>query len=118
MDTASAVTALIQSEKIKAGLIWADLLVEQYVGMDTLSHRGAVVSLRTLLGMIGREVLLGTQLAPNPRWTDVETHLDMALVMVDSNVVAEAGFHLARAVAAVTGIAQEAMEVLRRSGLI
>ncbi len=51
-------------------------------------------------------------------WDEVEKHIDMAMVMINSNMVQESGFHLTRSLSQVTGIAQRSMSVLKDEGIL
>jgi len=113
-----AVTAYCQSEKIKTALIWASQAVEQGVKLPEPEQKGAVVVIRTLAAMIYHELHLAGKLGGGKFWHEIEKHVDMALVMIDSQVLSEATFHLTRALGGATTVGQRAMTVLREQGLI
>jgi len=68
--------------------------------------------------MITHEVHLARKLADDVSWDEVEKHIDMAMVMINSNMVQESGFHLTRSLSQVTGIAQRSMSVLKDEGIL
>jgi len=118
MTPREAVMAFSQSEKIKAGLIWVSQAVDQSVTLPELEKKGAAGVIRTTLAMIYHELRLAEKLGGGDSWREIEKHLDMALVMIDSQVLPEATFHLTRALSRVTTIGQRAMTVLKNQGLI
>ena len=118
MTPREAVMAFSQSEKIKAGLIWVSQAVDQSVTLPELEKKGAAGVIRTTLAMIYHELHLAGKLGGGDSWREIEKHLDMALVMIDSQVLPEATFHLTRALSQVTTIGQRAMTVLKDQGLI
>lgn len=118
MTPREAVMAFSQSEKIKAGLIWVSQAVDQSVTLPELEKKGAAGVIRTTLAMIYHELRLAGKLSGGDSWRETEKHLDMALVMIDSQVLPEAIFHLTRALSRVTTIGQRAMTVLKDQGLI
>jgi hypothetical protein len=74
--------------------------------------------MKTLVDMVGSEILICKKSAPNELWLDIEKKIDTALVMINSGVAHEAGYHLAQALTLVTTIGQRSMSVLRDSGLL
>ena len=118
MTLREAVMAFSQSEKIKAGLIWVSLAVDQSVALPEFEKKGAVGVIRTTLAMIYHELHLAGKLGGGELWREIEKHVDMALVMIDSQVLPEATFHLTRALSGVTTIGQRAMTVLQDQGLV
>ncbi len=113
----TAVTDYAQSDKIKSALIWTTSLVSAYQGQSPVDQRGMAAAIDALLEMIAYEVRLSQRYAPRTSWKQVEKHLDLALVMVKSGVVAEAHFHLGKAISHVTDIARRAILVLRENGI-
>jgi len=118
MTPREAVMAFSQSEKIKAGLIWTSQAVDQSINLPDLEKKGAVGVIRTTLAMIYYELQLAGKLIGGDSWREIEKHLDLALVMIDSQILPEVNFHLTRALSRVTTIAQRAMTVLKDQGLI
>lgn len=118
MTPREAVMAFSQSEKIKAGLIWVSQAVDQSVILPELEKKGAAGVIRTTLAMIYHELHIAGKLGGGDLWREIEKHLDMALVMIDSQILPEATFHLTRALSRVTTIGQRAMTVLKEQGLI
>ena len=118
MNTQEAIIAFSQSEKIKSGLIWMSQTLEMYTGLPGTDRQGAGQVIKTIVGMIAHEVHLAEKITKDPAWHDVEKHIDMALIMINSQVVQESGFHLTRALSQVTGIGQRAMTVLKEEGLL
>jgi len=118
MTLREAVMAFSQSEKIKAGLIWSSQTVDQSVNLPELEKKGASGVIRTTLAMIYYEIHLAGKLTGEDLWREIEKHLDMALVMIDSQILPEVNFHLTQALSRVTTIGQRAMTVLKDQGLI
>lgn len=118
MVVKKAIIAFSQSEKIKAGLIWVSQTLELFMGLSRADRQGAESVIRTFIQMISHEIRIARNLAKDQSWDDVEKHLDMALVMADSQMLQESGFHLTRALSQVTGIAQRALTVLKEEGLL
>jgi hypothetical protein len=118
MQTAEAITIFSQSEKIKGGLIWASQATELYKALPETDKPGAERILKALIDMIGSEILICKKTAPSELWLDVEKNIDTALVMINSRVAHEAGYHLTQALTQVTTIGQRSMSVLRDNGLL
>jgi hypothetical protein len=118
MQTSEAITAFSQSEKIKAGIIWASQGVEMSIGLPEDQKQGAQKIVRAVIAMIGHEIHLCKKSAPNELWTDVEKILDMALVMIDSQVAHESVYHLTRALTRVTTIGHQSLSYLKDHGLM
>ena len=109
MDTRSSVIAFSQSEKIKAGLIWASSTVEMNSGLAEHDKTGSQQVIGALVSMVANEVQVAMKMAPDKRWEEALKHLNKALVMIHSNVAQEATFHISRALSQVTSIGQTAM---------
>ncbi len=60
-----------------------------------------------------RDVHLAVKVTADPTWREVEKNIDLALVMLDSGVSQEAGYHLTRALSHVTDIGQRSMSELK-----
>lgn len=118
MDTRSAIMAYSQSEKLKTGFLWANQLVEIYIGQPESHKSGSSVFIRTVVSMIANEIELASQLAPDEQWDSVAKHANLGLVMIDSGVVPEASFHLTKALSHVTTIGQRSMKFLMDQGLL
>jgi hypothetical protein len=113
-----AILTFSQSEKIKAGLIWATQAVEIYKALSEADRPGAEKIIKALVDMIGSEILICKKSAPNELWIEVEKGIDTAMVMINSNVAHEAGYHLTQALTQVTTIGQRSMSVLKNQKLI
>ena len=118
MQTADAITTFSQSEKIKAGLIWATQVIEMYKTLPELDKAGAEKIIKALVDMIGSEILICKKSAPDELWLKVEKSIDTAMVMIHSNVVHEAGYHLTQALTQVTTIGHRSMSILKDKGLL
>ena len=118
METNEAITAFSQSEKIKAGLIWASQVVEIYKALPETDKPGAEKIIRVIVEMIGNEISVCKKSAPDKLWIEVEKNIETAAVMIRSNVAHEAGFHLTRALTQVTTIGQRSMSFLKNKGLL
>ena len=118
MQISDAITSFSQSEKIKAGLIWATQAIEIYKALSEMDKPGAEKILKAIVDMIGSEILIGKKSAPNELWPEVEKCIDTAMVMIHSGVLHEAGYHLTRALTQTTTIGQRSMSILRDEGLL
>ena len=118
MTPKEAVPAFAQSEKIKASLIMASQLVELLASQSEDEKRGAEKVFKAFVNMIGNEIHLARKIAQHEIWAEVEKHLDLALVMINSGVAHEAGYHLVQGISQVTRIGQQSMTVLKDKGLI
>ena len=112
MQISAAIKAFSQSEKIKAGLIWTTQIVEMHVALPESERAGAEKILKAMIGMIGHEVHIAKKAAPSVTWMAVEKDIETALVMMNSGVVQESGYHLTRALTKVTSIGQQSMSEL------
>ena len=97
MNVQEAVMAFAQSDKIKSGIIWVSQTLELITGLTVAEQQGAERIIKIILGMITHEIHLARRLAKHSSWDEVEKHMDMALVMVNSKMVQESGFHLTQA---------------------
>jgi hypothetical protein len=118
MNTKSAIIAFSQSEKIKAGLIWASQTLEANMGISEPEKRGSERIISVLLNMIASEIDVVMKVAPHERWPMVMKHIETAGVMVNSNVAHDATFHLSKALSQVTSIGHESMTVLAENDLV
>jgi hypothetical protein len=118
MQASEAITAFSQSEKIKAGIIWASQAVEMSLGLPEDEKQGAQKIAGAVISMIGHEIHLCKKSAPHELWTDVEKNLDMALVMIDSQVAHESVYHLTRALTCVTTIGHQSLSYLKDQRLM
>jgi hypothetical protein len=118
METNEAITTFSQSEKIKAGLIWATQVIEIYKALPEGDKAGAEKIIRAIVGMIGSEILICRKSAPNELWLEVEKNIDTAMVMINSSIAHEAGYHLTRALTQVTTMGQRSMSILKDKGLL
>jgi hypothetical protein len=118
MDTQSAILALTQSEKIKAGLIWTSQTIEMVMGLPEQNKPGAEQIITALVSMVANEIHLGMKIAPNEHWQAALGHINNAIVMLNSKVIHDAPFHLSKALSHVTSIGQTAMTHLREHGLV
>lgn len=118
MDTRTAILAYSLSEKLKTGLLWATQLVELYIGQPDDQRAGSTAIIRAVVSMIASEVQLAAKLVAMEPWQEVDKHLDLALVMINSGVVQEASYHLTQALSYVTTIGQRSMSQLLAEGLL
>ena len=118
MEINEAITTFSQSEKIKAGLIWASQAVEVYKALPEADKQGAEKIISAIVGMIGSEILICRKTAPNKLWTEVEKNIDTAMVMINSNIAHEAGYHLTQALTKATTIGQRSMSILTDKKLL
>ncbi|MFH2218833.1 MAG: hypothetical protein ABII68_04125 [Pseudomonadota bacterium] len=118
MNVQEAVMAFSQSDKIKSGIIWANQALALFTDLSPAELNGAERIVKVLVSMIAHEIHLAGRLAPDEAWDEVEKHVDMAVVMVNSKMIQESGFHLIQALTRVTSIAQRSMTVLKDKGIL
>ena len=118
MRVKEAVIAFSQSEKLKSGLIWASQITEMYIGMPESEKTGAERVLKALISMIATEIHVAKKTAPHNIWQEAEKDIDTAMVMMNSGVTHESGYHLTRALTKVTTIGQQSMTFLSDEGLL
>jgi hypothetical protein len=118
MQTDQAIKAFSQSEKLKAGLIWASQIAEVYLGLPESEKPGAERVLKTLIGMIASEIHIAQNAAPHEIWLAADKDLNTAQVMLNSGVAHDTAHHLTRALSKVTTIGQQSMSLLVEEGLL
>lgn len=118
MKPREAIITFAQSEKIKSALIWATHTVEVYNGCAPAEKAGAAKIIDGLTRMIASEVHFAGKVTREEAWAEVLKSMDMAVVMINSGVIAEASFHLSQAISRVVGISQNAMTFLQNEGLL
>jgi len=118
MNVQEAVMAFSQGDKIKAGIIWANQTLAMFTDLSPQELSGAERIVKVLINMIANEINLAKRLTKDESWDEVEKNMDMAVVMVNSKMVQESGFHLTQALTHVTSIAQRAMTVLKDEGVL
>ena len=118
MQTNQAIKAFSQSEKIKAGLIWATQVAEVYLALPESEKAGAEKILKILIGMIASEIQVGKNAAPHEIWLEADKDLNTAQVMLNSGVAHDTGHHLTQALSKVTTIGQQSMSLLVEKGLL
>ena len=118
MQIQDAITTFSQSEKIKAGLIWTTQVIEIYKTIPESDKSGAEKIIKAIVNMLGSEILICKKSAPNELWVEVEKNIDTAMIMINSSVAHEAGYHLTQALTHVTTIGQRSMSILRDKGLL
>ena len=118
MQTNQAIIAFSQSEKLKTGLLWAIQMIEVNVSLPEFEKPGAEKMLKILISMIGNEIVIARKAAPHAKWLEAEKDVDTALVMLNSGVAHDSGYHLTQALSKVTTIGQRAMTFLVDKGLL
>jgi hypothetical protein len=118
MQTNQAIIAFSQSEKLKAGLIWATQMIEVTLALPEFEKSGAERMLKTLISMIGNELVIARKAAPHAKWLEAEKDVDTAMVMLNSGVAHDSGYHLTQALSKVTTIGQQTMTLLVDKGLL
>ena len=118
MQTDQAIKAFSQSEKLKAGLIWATQIAEVYVALPESEKPGAERILKILIGMIASEIHIAKNAAPHEIWLEAEKALNTATVMLNSGVAHDTVHHLTQALSKVTTIGQQSMSLLVEQGLL
>lgn len=107
-----------QSEKIKAGLIWASQIIRLMDGLGEGETRTGSKVAGALVGMITNEIMLARKMVSNSSWEEMQKDLERARVMIDSGVPSEAVTHLTRALSRSTDVAGRAMTSLKHQGLL
>ncbi|MBT8369950.1 MAG: hypothetical protein KJO34_03240 [Deltaproteobacteria bacterium] len=118
MQINQAIKAFSQSEKLKSSLIWATQMVEVTIALAESEKPGAERVLKTFISMIGNEINIAKKAAPHDIWLDAEKDLNTAMVMLNSGVAHEVGYHLTQALSKVTTIGQQSMTLLVNDGLL
>jgi hypothetical protein len=118
METHQAIKAFSQSEKLKSALIWASQLGEMNLALAEADKPGAEKIIKTLVSMIGNEIGVAKKAAPHDDWLEAEKDVNTAMVMLNSGVVHETGYHLTQALSKVTNIGQQSMAQLIDEGLL
>lgn len=118
MEVKEAILAFSQSEKIKAGIIWTTQASAFLESLPLKNRRPAERMAHVLINLILKDVHLAAKVTADPTWLEIEKHIDLALVMLDSGVAPEAGFHLTRALSRVTDIGQRSMAHLKKMKLL
>ncbi|MFH1351521.1 MAG: hypothetical protein ABII26_11410 [Pseudomonadota bacterium] len=118
MEINEAIMAFSQSEKIKAGLIWASQTLNLLQGLADMEKKGAEKIIHAVLNMIGHEVRLAKTVVGNEWWDEIETCIERALIMVNSGVGEEAVVHLSKALSKTTNVGQQSMSFLKEKGLL
>lgn len=113
-----AIIALAQSEKVKAGLIWASQTLDVLGSLPEEQKKGAQRMIQLFLNMISQEVALAKAVTRQESWDSVDGHIEKALVMISSGVGQEGIVHLSRALSLVTSVAQQSMSLLKERDLL
>lgn len=112
-----AITGYSQSEKVKSGLIWISQIADQVAIMEGPGRQQGLLLLKTLAHMVADESDLAGRITADRRWHDIGKKINMALVMINSGVPQETGFHLTQALTLVTHIGGDAALELKEQGL-
>ena len=118
METREAILAFSQSEKIKAGLIWASQLVEMYIGLPENEKAGAEKIIGAICAMIDGEIHIAQKATGIDDWKEIGKSIDTALIMINSGVTHESSYHFTQALSRVTGIGQKSMTELIDQGYL
>jgi len=118
METNQAIMAFTQSEKLKSALIWASQLCEVNLALAVPDRPGAEKIIKTLVSMIGNEINVAQKTAPHDDWLKAEKDVDTAMVMLNSGVANESGYHLIQALSKVANVGQQSMTQLIDEGLL
>ncbi len=120
MENREAIIIFSQSEKIKAGLLWASQSLEVMNGLSGMEKPGAERIIHALVNMIDNEIHLARKQSEEMAspWDEAGKHIRMGIVMLNSGVSHEAVFHLSRALSQVTTIGQRSMSFLIEKGLL
>ncbi|QTA88873.1 hypothetical protein [Desulfonema magnum] len=118
MNVQEAIIAFSQSEKIKSSLIWISQSLDMLQSFPAEDRRGGEKMIKTITEMVAYEIHIAKRVTKEDSWTDVEKHVDMALVMIRSGVPHEGAFHLSRAMTHVTSIGHHAMSFLKAQKML
>ena len=118
MKVQTAIMALVQSEKIKSGLIWISQALELLANPPQKESQRAEQMARSLMNLILFEVHIAKQASPDTAWEEIEKNIDLAIIMINSGVPQESIYHLTRALSHVTNIGQRSMAYLKREGFL
>ena len=113
-----AIMAFSQSEKVKAGIIWASQSLNLLQGLPGAERKGAERIVTTLINMIIQEVKLAEAISGDERWKGIAPNIEKAVMMIDSGVGEEAINHLSKALSLVTNIGQQSMVFLKEKDLL
>ena len=116
-DLKVAVAAYAQSEKVKSGLIWVSQVADLVAAMTGAERTQGLALLQPFARMVADEAHLAGRLTGDRSWHEIGQKINMALVMIDSGVPQETGFHLTQALTRVTRIGGQAAALLARNGL-
>ena len=68
--------------------------------------------------MIANEIGVAQKAAPHDDWQEAAKDINTAMVMLNSGVAHETGYHLTQALSKVTNIGQQSMKLLLDEGLL
>jgi hypothetical protein len=118
MKIDEAIMAFSQSEKIKAGIIWTNQILDIVQAQPQSERAGSTTLVNALLNMVAQEIGLAKNLAPLGQWTEAEAPIERALTMINSGVPQEAPAHLGKALSKITNIGQRSMSLLKQEKLL
>lgn len=118
MEVPAAIIAFSQSEKIKSGLIWITQVLEYLLGLQIPEQQGAEKVVLVMLEMISQEIHVARNLTQDDSLNEIEKHMEMAKVMLNSRMAPESAYHLTQALTQVTSLGQRSMTVLKEKGLL
>jgi hypothetical protein len=112
-----AVSAYAQCEKVKSGLIWVSHLADQAAAMDYPGRQHAMRLLKSLARAVADESDLAGHVTADAAWYEIGKKISTALVMIESGVPQEVGYHLGQALTRVTCIGGRAAATLKDNGV-
>jgi hypothetical protein len=118
MNTDESIKAFSQSEKLKAGLIWASQIAEACSALAESEKPGAEKILKILIGMIASEIHVAQKAAPHAIWSEAEKDVHTAQVMLNSGAAHDVGYHLTQALSKITTVGQQSMSRLVEKKLL
>jgi hypothetical protein len=118
MQTDKVIISFSQSEKIKAGILWVSSALNILDSLSDSEKRGAEKIISVLVNMINQEIRLAGVVSGMQAWSEIEPHLDKAVMMIDSGVSQEAITHLTKGLSKVTNIGQQSMTILKENNLL
>ena len=105
-------------EKLKANLIWLAGLLEGIAPYPKPALPPSEKLLQDHLRRIAYDLHTLLESTGSPRLKKAQSHMETAMVMMDSGVSYESVYHTTRALSQITSVGQEAMEQLKDKGLL
>lgn len=118
METDKAILSFSQSEKIKAGITWVSNALNIIETLPSNEKKGGEKVITAMINMMYQEIRLAGAVSGSHEWSDIEPHIDKALMMMDSGVGQAAIDHLTKALSMTTNIGQRSMLALKENNML